>query len=218
MHRLPDSLNGRHRAGLSLTIIAAGAVLLSITNAYHTAWVAPEAIGVVLIGTGTTWFVGSLDGLPGVAVSLVALCVGLSLTIIPIWRDWQPYRAALATFETARAAALSAKPISEAKAPPKLADRVRSFLDDPLFICEFDAGDVLRKSFVAGDYSEDVEEQRYCATATAEPPFALGGCILSHPVSTAGGCALAVFGLLAFVSLLRERRSRTYLAKVQAAL
>lgn len=195
--RLLEGINRRHKAGLSLTLIAAGAVLLSVTNRYSAAWVVPEAIGVVLVGTGATWLIGSLTGAHGLLFSILAFCIGLFLVAIPVWNQWQSYRAAFTNFQAEQKAKLD---IGHAHTPTgsdgDLALRVRRVTN---------AMAARRGATTsAPDATERILD--FWSSVPLEPPtFSLKGSVASHPVSSAGGCALAIFGLLVFISLLRGR-------------
>jgi len=102
MRSLFGGFNQRHGAGFCLALVATAlALLLGDTI--------KQALGILLLGIATTWFIASLRRKLGMVFSLIALFVGLWAAALPVWRDWQSYHAALLDFEAARSAALAAK-------------------------------------------------------------------------------------------------------------
>jgi hypothetical protein len=205
MDNLFRNLNLQHRAGLCLTLVAAGTILLSAKPSQMT-WMAAKAVGVVLIGLGITWFIPSLEGAAGLVSSSLAVCVGLSLAILPVWRDWESYHAALQKFQAAKVALAAVGAERKAALP--------SGIDWDSISCEFEAGEALQRGF-ASDFDNEVEDEMYCTSPEATPPFLLKTCIASHPVSGAGGYTLAAFGLLGIFSLIRRPSKRKAQAKTE---
>jgi hypothetical protein len=104
----PLGMNRRHKAGLSLTLVTAGTLLLN-AKPPQMGWFAIKAAGVMLIGLALTWFFGGLARRPGLVFSAVLLCIGMLIAIFPVWRDWHSYGMALRDFEAARAVLLANK-------------------------------------------------------------------------------------------------------------
>jgi len=202
-----DGLNCRYKAGLCLTFVAAGTLLLS-APVPQMAWFVMKTTGIVLIGLAVTWFMGSLARTPGLVFSPVLFCIGVLIAVFPVWRDWQSYRTALRQFEAVRAVVLAGR-VSARDLPTgsdDLMTRLNRFagggIDWDLAECEAKAEHTLERAFVP--VPDGTTVNWYCTSPTRVPSFSLRACIGSHPVSSAGGFPLATFGLLAFVLLIRQ--------------
>lgn len=75
------TLNRRHKAGLFLTLVAAGLCLFFEASAKQTA-------GIAVLGVAAAWFIGSVSVRTLAAIlSTAAIIAGISLAAVPIWRD-----------------------------------------------------------------------------------------------------------------------------------
>jgi hypothetical protein len=91
-------LNRRHRAGVFLVLVTVGLSLFFEASAKQT-------VGIFLLGLAATWFFGSVS-LRALALiaSSVAFLSGISLAVLPLWKDWNSHRSSAQEYDSALAA------------------------------------------------------------------------------------------------------------------
>ena len=89
------TLNRRHKFGLFLVLVAAGISLLLEATVKQTA-------GAVVLGIAAAWAFGSLSPRTLAFFSCSLACAaGLSLAGVPMWQDWNSYKALAQDYDSA---------------------------------------------------------------------------------------------------------------------